>query len=146
MHQFFYFKKLQWTNQDLFLHLWKNPKVHHLSILLGNLHIHSRKHKFMLGVRQKQIGGRKLVIGDASNVNLLIRQFMIACRFISMFPLNQLNCLWRVFLYILFGKGRCGCNTKTINYGMERMDVLLLKMEGTFQFGGSKMLSGFFHM
>jgi hypothetical protein len=37
-------------------------------------------------------------------VKLSIRRFMIACRFISIFPLNQLHCLWRGFFRYLLKK------------------------------------------
>lgn len=36
-------------------------------------HTFMHKHKFMLVVKQKQIGGHKFVIGNALGVNLLIR-------------------------------------------------------------------------
>ncbi len=56
-------------------------------------HTFTHKHKFMLIVKHKQIGGHKFIIGDALGVDLLIRKFMVACIFISMFPFNQLHCL-----------------------------------------------------
>ncbi len=51
-------------------------------------HTFMHKHKFMLVVKQKQMGGHKFVMGDALGADLLIRRFMIACKFISVFPLN----------------------------------------------------------
>jgi hypothetical protein len=72
----------------------KEPQGSSSINLVGELaHTFTHKHKFMLVVKQKQIRGHKFVISDALGVKLSIRRFMIACRFISIFPLNQLHCL-----------------------------------------------------